>query len=337
MSTLKILVVRLSSIGDIVMCTPAFRCIKKHNPQWQVHFVTKKKYKSVTVANPYIDRFFYLDEDLSAVIEELKKEKYDCIIDLHNNLRSARIKSALKCKAFTIDKLNLEKFVLTRLKINIMPNKLFPTRVLETLKPLGVQDDGLGLDHFIPPGNEISEEDIPASHVAGYIGIVIGATYFTKKLPVHKLIELCAGIKHPVILIGGEEDRRNGDLVAASNPVKVYNACGKFNLNESADLVRRAKLVISNDTGLQYVACAFQKKLIALWGGTSPKIGVAPYYGSAAKAAGREPRHYNAVLNLWCQPCRKYGSNSCPLGHFKCMEHQDIARIVQTAHHMLGI
>jgi heptosyltransferase-2 len=133
-----------------------------------------------------------------------------------------------------------------------MPKRHITKRSLDTLAHFGVVDDDEGLDYFIPDDDLVKESDIPASHHAGYIAIVIGASYHTKKLPVHKLIALCTAINHPIILIGGKEDIEAGTAVAAAvNKGKVYNACGRFNLNESADLVRRSKLVISHDTGQQ--------------------------------------------------------------------------------------
>lgn len=326
---MKILIIRFSSIGDIVLCTPVFRCIKKQLERAEVHFVTKKSFKMVTEHNPYIDRFFYYDNDLDAVIEDLKQEDYDYIIDLHKNFRSLKIVAALKKKTYSIDKLSFQKILLTRFKINVMPGRHITRRSLDTVKPLGVKDDGLGLDYFIPKDDEINTEDLPTSHSAGYIGIVIGATYFTKKLPIPKLQELCRKIAFPIVLIGGKEDSRAGNEIAAIDDVKIYNACGKFNLNESADIVRKARLVISHDTGLQYIACAFQKPLLAIWGGTSPKLDVEPYYGEKFMRQQQKPIYENICLNLWCQPCSKYGMDKCPLGHFKCMVKQDIDLIVQ--------
>ena len=328
----KILVIRFSSIGDIVLASPVFRCIKKQLEGSEIHFATKLSFKIVTASNPYIDKFFYLDDNIDILIHELKKEKYDHVIDLHNNFRSLKIKKALKVPSQTIEKLNIEKFLLTNLNINVMPGIHITLRSLETIRALGVQDDGIGLDYFIPDEDIVKEKDIPTSHHAGFISIVIGASYNTKKLPVHKLQELCYKIDHPIILIGGKEDQVAGDAIASIDPVKIYNASGKFNLNESADLVRRSKLVISNDTGLQYVACAFKKPLLAIWGGTSPKLDVEPYYGSVFMQQQKTPIYENIFLNLSCQPCSKYGTNACPLEHFNCMEKQDIDTIVYKIH-----
>lgn len=325
----KILVIRFSSIGDIVLASPVLRCLKKQLPESQIHFATKLSFKIVTASNPYIDKFFYFDKDLNALIAELKKEQYDYVIDLHNNLRSNKIRRALKKKSYTIDKLNIQKFLLTRLNINVMPHRHITQRSLDTVKALQVEDDGLGLDYFIAAADVVRQEDIPTSHSAGFIAVVIGANYFTKKLPLQKLQELCYKIEHPIMLIGGKEDRLQGDAIAALDPVKIYNACGKFNLSESADLVRRSKLVISHDTGMQYIACAFNKPVLAIWGGTSPKLDVEPYYGKQFLQQHSLPIYENIFLDLACQPCSRFGTHTCPLEHFNCMEKQDIDAIVQ--------
>lgn len=333
----KILVIRFSSIGDIVLASPVFRCIKKQMPDAIVHLATKQSFKMVTEANPYIDDIFYYEKDLKGLIEALKAQNYDYVIDLHNNIRSNKIKSALKKKSYTIDKLNIQKFLLTKLHINIMPKRHITLRSLDTVKALGIKDDGQGLDYFIPEKDVVQQNDIPASHHLGYVAIVIGANYYTKKLPVEKLKVLCSKINYPIMLLGGMAEEEAGRMIANIDPVKIYNSCGKFNLNESADLVRKSKLVISHDTGLQYIACAFKKPVLAIWGGTSPKLDVEPYYGSAFINNPLQPAYENIVQNLWCQPCSKYGTGKCPLGHFKCMKNQDVDMIASKVHQRLGL
>jgi ADP-heptose:LPS heptosyltransferase len=132
------------------------------------------------------------------------------------------------------------------------------------------------------------------------------------------------------VLIGGKEDAETGAEIANTNQIKIYNACGKFNISESADIVKRAKVLVSNDTGMLYIACALKRPVVALWGGTSPKLAVEPYYGSFfTNANANKPFSANVVLNLWCQPCSKYGGKTCPLGHFNCMEKIEINAIKQ--------
>ncbi len=324
----KILIIRFSSIGDIVLASPVLRCVKKQIPNAEVHFLTKLSFRIVTAANPYVDKFFYYDDNMQELIVKLKAENYDHVIDLHHNFRSNKIKRSLKKDTHTIDKLTVEKFLLTQLNIDIMPNRHITQRSLDAVLSLGVRNDGAGLDYFIDKKDEVSSDDIPTAHLAGYIVIVIGATYFTKRFPIHKTIALCNKINHPIILLGGKEDAENGSIIANEDSVKIYNACGKFNISESADIVRKAKLVISNDTGMQYIACAFNRPLIALWGGTTPCLDVAPYYGNNFMSQQQKPIFENVVLNLRCQPCSKYGLKNCPKEHFDCMEKIDVDALV---------
>ena len=311
----KFLIIRLSSIGDIVLTSPVVRCLRQQVPDAEVHFLVKSKFLSVVQHNPYIDKVQVLAQSWELMIEELKTEEYDYIIDLHHNSKTLRIKSALKVKAFSFYKLNIQKYLLTALKINLLPTLHIVDRYMDTLKSFGVKNDGKGLDYFISEKEKTSKSDIPASHGAGYYALVIGAAHATKKWPVHKWMAFCEKINHPVILLGGNEDKEAGEQIASVDPIKVYNACGKFSLNESADLVNKAKLVVSHDTGLMHIAAAYKKPIISLWGNTVPAFGMTPYYGNAMIA-----QQQLEVKGLWCRPCSKIGYAKCPLGHFKCME-----------------
>ncbi len=334
----KVLIIRFSSIGDIVLTTPVIRCVKNQLPNAEVHFLSKKTFKAVTESNPYIDKFFYFSKDLSDLIKELKKEKYDYIIDLHKNFRTQKIKQSLNAQSFTYKKESISKFLLTKLNINTMSGRHITDRSLDTVAPLNVFNDEKGLDYFIPDNLNISVSDLPTSHQFGYIAIVIGASYHTKKLPVTKIQELCTYIDYPIVLIGGKEDAKHGIEIEQIDPIKIYNACGKFILNESAWLIKQSKLVISHDTGLQYVACAFNKKVLAIWGATSPKLDVEPYYGKKQLVNPSTQMYQNFIVpNLSCQPCSNYGTRRCPKGHFKCMKEQDVELIAHTALSFLSV
>ncbi|MBC7586927.1 MAG: glycosyltransferase family 9 protein [Chitinophagaceae bacterium] len=322
---MKFLIIRFSSIGDIVLTTPVVRCLKQQVPNAEVHFLTKKSFRGIVESNPYIDKVMLLQDSWELMMHELKLETYDYIIDLHHNIRTLRIKKSLKVKSFSFNKLNIQKWLLTALKINMMPPMHIVDRNLATLKFLNVVNDGKGLDFFIPEYDVVKQNDIPASHQFGFIGIVIGAALNTKKLPVHKLQELCSNIEFPIILLGGPEDRSNGNEIASIDAIKIYNACGKFNLNESADLVRKAKLIITHDTGLMHIAAAFKKPMISVWGNTTPAFGMNAYYGNSQVT---DIQHQVAVS---CRPCSKIGFDKCPKGHFKCMELQDVEKMAKDA------
>jgi ADP-heptose:LPS heptosyltransferase len=327
---MKYLIIRFSSIGDIVLTTPVVRCLKKQMPGAEVHYLTKNSFRSIIQSNPYIDQSHYLEDDLGKVIEKLKLEDFDYIIDLHHNLRTLKVKRALKKESYSFNKLNIEKWLYTALKWNRLPHAHIVDRYMDTVKSFGIKNDGAGLDYFIPEESRVKESDIPASHHAGYIAVVIGAAVNTKKYPVHKVKELCVSLDHPVILLGGPEDARDGKEIASSDTVKIYNACGKFSLGESADLVRRAKLVVSNDTGLMHIAAAFRRPVISLWGNTVPEFGMYPYYGeNYLLAMPASPYDIMEIKNLSCRPCSKIGYKKCPKGHFKCMELIEPAEVIE--------
>ncbi len=328
----KFLIIRFSSIGDIVLTTPVTRCLRKKFPDAEIHFLVKKSFKAIVEHNPYIDKIHVLAENVSETLVQLEQEKFDFIIDLHHNLRTLKIKKYLnEIKAFSFNKLNIEKYLLTAFKINILPRKHIVDRNIETLSYFGIENDGLGLDYFVPDKDLVLDEDIPATHKDGYIAIVTGASLATKKMPLHLLEKLCSTIDYPIILLGAREEAAEGDILEALDRQKIYNACGKFNINKSSDFTRKAKLVIAHDTGLMHIAAAFKKPIIAVWGNTVPVFGMYPYYGSKSTQ-----QFYNSeVLNLWCRPCSKIGYKKCPLGHFKCMEKSDVDALALLANRLV--
>lgn len=310
---MKILVIRFSSIGDIVLTTPVLRCIKKQLPQAQLHFVTKATFARVLQGNPYIDKLIVIEKEITEVLTELKDESYTHIIDLHNNLRSKRLKMALRAKAEAFNKRNVDKWLLVNLKLDKMPKTHIVDRYFEAAqKLLPIKNDGLGLDYFIPEADHVPISALPATYAKGYVALVIAATYFTKRIPPDKLIHLCQKLQLPIVLMGGAAELPLANLVAEAVGDKVFNACGKFNINQSASLVKQAKVVITPDTGLMHIAAAFNKKILSVWGNTVPEFGMVPYKPI-------DSSEIFEVRGLGCRPCTKLGYNHCPKGHFKCM------------------
>ncbi len=327
---MKILLIRFSSIGDIVLTTPVIRCLKRQYPSAELHFLVKKGFKAVIAGNPYIDQLHLLDKDMEATIAALKPIGFDYVIDMHKNLRSGRVKRALDCPSFTFNKLNIRKWLFVQLKMKaLMPDKSIVDRYFEALQPIKIRNDGQGLDYFIPEQDVTKQDDLPMGHWNGFVGCVIGGSFFTKKLPVEKWQEFCRQSPYPVVLLGGPEDKAAGQLIASVSKGKVYNACGKFNINESADLVRRAKVIVSNDTGLMHVAAAFQKPLVSLWGNTTPELGMFPYYGFNNLNQSIAPQSVILENNdLSCRPCSKIGYDQCPKKHFRCMQDLEVSQMI---------
>ncbi len=311
---MKILVIRFSSIGDIVLTTPVIRCIKQQVPEVELHYLTKDPFKAVLKNNRYIDTLHILKNSLSEVVKVLKAENYDYIIDLHNNLRSLIIKTRLGVKSSSFNKLNFEKWLLVHFKINKMPGVHIVDRYLKAAAFLGVKNDGKGLDYFLE--KEYRIPDLIPFGFENYSALVIGAAHATKRLPTYKLIEICRLSPDPLVLLGGKDDAARGEEIARAAGEKVYNACGKLSLDQSAFLVREAKSIITHDTGLMHIAAAFNKPIISVWGNTVPELGMYPYKVSNSKIL--------EVEGLKCRPCSKIGYKKCPLEHFKCMNEQDI-------------
>jgi ADP-heptose:LPS heptosyltransferase len=315
---MKVLLIRFSSIGDIVLTTPVIRIVKTQVDNAEVHFATKISYKGLIESNPYVDKGHYLGDNLQDLIRELRQEKFDFIIDLHNNLRTRIIKLALGVRSSSFNKLNFEKWLIVNFKIDKLPHVHIVERYLAAAAPLGVKNDSLGLDFFIPEKDQVPLEWLPEELRQGYVAYAIGGQHFTKKLPVERMIELCDKINKPIVLLGGKEDFENGEKVReffeqpTSNKKKsvIYNACGKFNLNQSASIVKQAQYVFTHDTGLMHIAAAFRKEIFSIWGNTIPLFGMYPY-------RTRFTVLENNKLN--CRPCSKIGYDKCPKGHFKCM------------------
>ncbi len=321
---MKILIIRFSSIGDIVLTTPVVRCLKQQLQSVEMHYITKPAFAEVLSANPFIDKLLALKDNLLDTIKELRKEKYDLIIDLHNNQRTLVIKQALKARSRSFNKINIEKWLMVNFKVNRLKPVHIVGRYMETVKTLGVANDGKGLDYFIPKKDEVSMNELPPSHRSGYIGWGIGAMHFTKKLPVHKIISVCKKVEKPFVILGGKNESSDGAKIAQALESKVFNACGKFSLNQSASLARQASAIVANDTGLMHIAAAFQKPVISLWGNTIPEFGMSPYFGDSATRS-----EILEVKGLRCRPCSKIGYNQCPKKHFKCMEMIDEDQLVK--------
>ena len=340
---MKILVIRFSSIGDIVLTTPIIRCLKKQLPGAEIHYLTKKNFEAVLKANPYIDKTFYLEGDLIPVITELLNERYDVLIDLHRNLRTRYVKSILRqafnssIRSYSFSKLNVRKWILTTFKINFLPDRSIVERYFDTVKELGVKNDGQGLDYFIPSEDELDKDDLPMSHVLGFAACVIGGQHATKQMPVAKWKSVCEQLAFPLVLLGGKEDVEMAEAIRAVDPIKIYNACGKFNLNESAHIVKKARFVITHDTGLMHISAAFKKPIISIWGNTVPSLGMFPYYGYNNLKTTVSPSSFIIEKNgLSCRPCSKIGYKQCPKKHFNCMQQIDLQQVLTIARQLVN-
>ncbi len=317
----KFLVVRFSSIGDIVLTTPVVRCLKAEFPDAEVHYLTKIQFKTILVNNPSIDKIHTIKRDLKEVLSTLKSEKYDWVIDLHNNLRTLNLRWALHTKSYQFPKINLKKWLLTTFKVNKMPTLHVVDRYFQAVEELGVKNDQKGLDYFIPKVDDIN---LKHYHIPqNYIAFAIGAKFGTKRLPVTKIVEIINQLNTTVVLLGGKDDVKNAKLIS-NDCENVVSLCGDLNLNQSASVVKQADKIITHDTGLMHIASAFNKPIVSIWGNTVPALGMYPYMPEVENNYS-----IHEVRNLSCRPCSKIGYQTCPKKHFNCMNQQDIDAIVK--------
>jgi ADP-heptose:LPS heptosyltransferase len=308
---LKILVVRFSSIGDIVLTTPVVRCLAEQL-QAEVHFVTKEAFRNLLTANPHVKQIHTFKNSLGELKETLRAENFQWIIDLHHNLRSLQLKAMLRKPSRSFHKLNWEKWLLVQLKVNRMPNVHIVDRYMETVRHLGVTNDGKGLDFFVDDASRLSKIDLPVILQSGFVAITVGAKFGTKQLPAEKLAAIINYVGKPVALLGGKEDQERAVKIKSLINVPVEDYCGRLSLQQSASVIELSEVVIAHDTGLMHIAAALRKKIFSVWGNTVPELGMYPYLPDPAS-------EIIEVKNLSCRPCSKIGFDTCPKGHFRCM------------------
>ncbi len=324
----KVLVIRFSSIGDIVLTTPVYRGLKKQIDA-EVHLLTKIAFAMTVKHNPYIDKIHTIEKDIDEVIDGLLAEKYDYVIDLHNNLRTLRTKRKLKIPGTSFNKLNIQKWLLTNFKTDYMgdePHIVY--RYMAAANALGVEYDGQGMDFFIADEDvvDVAGETEGILEPGKYVSLAIGASMPTKAFVREQLGQLLTLISLPVAILGGPAELELGEALADSFD-HVVNFAGKTSLQGSASVLRQSSVLIAPDTGLMHMAAALDHPVISIWGNTVPRFGMTPFY----KDDSETKWHIVEVEGLKCRPCSKIGYNKCPKRHFKCILELDINRIAELA------
>lgn len=322
----KILIIRFSSIGDIVLTTPVVRVLHEQLNA-EIHFLTKPAFAPIVLANKFISKVITLSEDFEKTILLLKAEQYDHVIDLHHNLRSTRLKSGLGRPSSSFHKLNFQKWLMVNFKINRLPEKHIVDRYLEAISFLSIKNDLKGLDFFIPDDKKVSVNDFFGFHPESYAVIVIGAAHETKCMTAEQIAEVCKFLAMPVILLGGKQEINKAvSIIQLVNSSLIKSACGGFDIFQSSSILEQAATIITHDTGLMHIAAALKRAQVVVWGNTIPEFGMYPYYGNASTKwiSFEHP-------NLPCRPCSKLGYQKCPKDHFKCMLDHDLESIAKAA------
>ena len=318
---MKILIIRFSSIGDIVLTSPVLRCLAEQKKA-ELHFLTKPQFVSLVEHNIHIHRVHAFAE-FKETLASLKSQEFDLVIDLHNNLRSQKIKRGLAVKSYSYKKMSVKRFLLTKFKFDLLKGNHVVDRYFTAVKRIGVTNDGRGLDFYFPIQ---SLPDLPEK----FILIAIGTAHYTKNLPAKMIEELCFLYDLPIVLIGGKEHYNFISKINLPQDKQILNLVGKTSLLESAQIISNSSLVISPDTGMLHIAAAQKKPLVAVYGSTSSKLGFTPYM---------DKEKYVIVENndLSCRPCTKQGRSLCPKGHFKCMNDIKSSDIVDKSEQLIDL
>ncbi|RLD42850.1 MAG: glycosyl transferase [Bacteroidetes bacterium] len=322
---MKFLIIRFSSIGDIVLTTPVIRAIANASEDNEVHYITKEKFSDTLNNNPYISKIFTIKKEITEVEDKLKAEHYDYIIDLHRNLRSRRLIAKLGRPSKYFNKLNYEKWFRVNLKWDILPDVHIVYRYMDTIAFLGIKYDGKGLDYFLNNDSEEIFNSINISKTEKYNVFVIGGAHFTKQIPSDLLITAGKNNKSKIVLLGGKDDVIKAINIENSIGENCLNLVGKLSLNESATVVKYSQKVLTADTGLMHIAAAFNREIISIWGNTIPEFGMYALLPDNSQ----NKNHIFEVKDLQCRPCSKIGYQKCPKKHFKCMKEQNIDGIVK--------
>ena len=318
---MRILVIRFSSIGDIVLTSPVVRALRLQLGA-EVHFLTKLQFGGLLIASPYLHRIHLLQNDFSETARKLHDCRFDHVIDLHNNLRTWRLRASLSAPTWhRFDKLNVEKWLLVNLKLDRLPPVHIVDRYLAAVSTLGITNDGAGLDYFIPE-ETVWPEAIAHLNEQRFVAVAVGAAHATKQIPVEKLKTILEMVPVPVVLLGGPGDRERAAEITRITPGDLYDLCGTTSLHQSALVVRRAACLLTPDTGLMHIAAALETPIVSVWGNTVPEFGMYPYRPDAPAAYS-----VHEVAGLRCRPCSKIGHASCPKGHFRCMMDQHSVEI----------
>lgn len=314
---MKVLIVRFSSIGDIVLTTPVVRCLKNQT-EAEIHYLTKQSFATILENNPNIDRLWTFKKSVNEVVDLLKAQHFDFVVDLHHNIRTFKLKFKLGVESKSFPKLNFEKWLYVNLKMQVMPHIHVVERYFEAVHSLDVVNDNMGLDYFIKVDEEVNiQERLPLQFHRGFVAFTLGAQFKTKCLPENKIIELIELIQLPIVFLGGKEDQKLGEILAQKYQNYTFNLAGLLSLGQSASVLKNAAVVIAYDTGLMHIASSFHVPIALVWGNTTPKIGMYPYLVKA-------PVKFFEVENLSCRPCSKIGYKKCPKKHFRCMQNQDL-------------
>ena len=345
---LRTLIIRFSSVGDIVLASLLIRVLRKRFPASTIDFLVKEEYADLVRHNPNISNLIEFPAkegiaELRSVRFKIRDRSYDLLIDIHNSVRS-RFVCFGHPRVIKVNKRKLARFLLVKTKWNCYDwlggAPSVAERYLETVQRFGVENDGMGLEVFFPKhADETAERlllDAGVKKGSVVIGICPSARHGNKMWLKERFAEtasvLACEYSATVLLFGSGETEKNRcqeikSLIEKESPgVLTLNLAGRLSLAETAAMMDRCSVVITNDSGLMHIAAARKRKVVAIFGPTVRELGFFPYGTTSAVIED---------ISLSCRPCTHIGLPECPKGHFKCMNDIQAAQVIDAARLLL--
>lgn len=315
---MRVLIIRLSSIGDIILTTPILKQLKEKFPDIVIDFVVLKNFKDSIEGSPYIDNLILFDKKKDDGFRNIKKfgkklneNRYDYVFDLHRKFRSKLISSEIKSKIFVYPKRKLWKSLLVKLKlIKYHVDDTIIKNYFKAFKVLGIKYKWEDLDF------NFSKDDLEnVKKYSGMFAMAPGASKETKKWLPEKFGKLAKKLydryRIKTVLLGGKEDIERCELINRVSENSCINLAGKISLKESGALLSISKLLVTNDSGPFHIGRGVGCKSYVIFGPTDPNMFE---YNSLAELI---------YANEKCSPCSLHGGKKCPKGHFNCMNNID--------------
>ena len=317
----RILIIRLSSFGDILLSTPLIRQIRKKFPDTVIDFAVRGKFSGILTDNPHLNNLHILQEPadfgtLKDYAERIKSVNYDIVIDIHKNFRSKYISSKSGADIYTWRLPRVKRWLLVNLKWNMLTEyPPVPLRYLSAVEELGVADDGEGLEFFFSDDSRQKAETIHRDkNIQKSAVLAPGSRWFTKQWGVEKYIEIGKKLLNSnldsIIILGSKDEQTICHDVCIGIGEHCYNFAGETDFDLAGALIAKSDVFIGNDSGLGHLAAAVKTPSVIIFGCTVKEFGFFLF------------RNKSVVLeaNAKCRPCSHIGRSSCPKKHFKCME-----------------
>jgi heptosyltransferase-2 len=347
----RILLIRLSSLGDVLLSTPLISLLSQKYPSAKIDFVIFQEYSELIRYHPGIHQVFEINKEeglqgLNQIKNKLNSQSYEVILDLHNNFRSRwltlRLSSLFsRVRIYRIKKQKFARFLLVKYKINLyrkLYGKIIPVweKYVRTAAHLGLSSENHNgkPDLYLPDATRVSAEkilkrlNVPSS----YITVAPGARHYTKRWPAENYASVINRVfretGRTTLLLGGTSDKETVQnmLKKVEKPAAISLA-GEISLLETAAIIKNSQLLLTNDSGLMHVGSAMDIPLVAIFGSTVEEFGFFPA-GSDIDIVQNEA--------LYCRPCSHIGRSACPEGHFKCMEEISPGVVTERIKHLLG-